>query len=341
MFLFKRKNGFYYVYFNDPLSNVRKSITTKCKDKKSALKFLNTFIAKDVKPINPVIYLETLESEVLNYVNNNLSKSTLTSYKTTFKHLRNISGEKPIRQYTARDIEYYKSVRIETISKISCNIELRVLKAIFNLAIKWQWLEVNPLKEVKQFHIPETKPIIFSDSDIDLIYSNITRPFLKNIVRFTLLTGCRINEVLNVQYKDINLDERILSINNKETFTTKSRKNRTIPISDSLLDLLNALMTNGNVMDISYPETYLFNKKGFRYNKGFISKEFKKVLRKSGLNEMYHFHHLRGTFISNLVRAGINIRYVQELAGHSSLTMTELYLNINSSDLLNAVNVLK
>lgn len=341
MFLFKRKNGFYYVYFNDPLSNKRKSQTTKCKDKKSAVSFLKSFIKNDSKPVNPVIYLETLESEVIKYVTDNLTKSSLMTYLTAFKHLRNIIGNKPIKLYCARDIELYKQVRMQTVSKTSCNIELRVLKALFNLAIKWNWLDRNPLKDVKEFHIPEKKPLSFSDTEIKLIYDNIQRPFLKDIVRFTLLTGCRINEVLNVQYKDINLSERILNIVNKETFKTKSGKNRFIPINDSLLELLTRIMKQSNVYDLTYPETYLFNKNGFRYNRDFVSKEFKKVLRKAGIDEKFHFHSLRHSYIMQLVRAGVNVRYIQQIAGHSSLSVTEHYIFVNVNDLRSAVNMVK
>ncbi len=342
MFLFRRKSSnVFYLIYKDPTSNKRKSISTHCKDKKSAREFLKSFIKRDSKPISPVIYLETLESEVIKYVTDNLSKGTLLTYLYTFKQIKTILGSKPITLYNARDIEHYKATRIQTISKTTCNIELRVIKAIFNIAIKWNWLEKNPLKNVKQFPLAEKKPLIFSDTDIEKIYSVIESPVLKNIVRFTLLTGLRINEVLNVQLKDINLSERILSINNKSNFKTKSGKNRYIPINDSLLALLNTIIPKSNVMDLNYFETYLFNKKGFRYASDFISKSFKKALRKAGLNEIFHFHCLRHTFITNLVLAGCNVRLIQAIAGHSDLITTEKYIHLGVNDLRQAINLIK
>lgn len=340
MFLFKRNNGYYYFYFNDPITNKRKAITTKCKDLKSAKKFMQSYNVNEVKPVSPVIYLETLENEVLKYVTDNLTRGTLLTYINAFKQVKRILGNKPIKLYNARDFEHYKAVRIETISKTTCNIEVRVLKAIFNLAVKWNWLDRNPLKDVKQFAIPEKKPLALSQDEINRVLNVIDKPVIKNIVIFALNTACRINEILNVQYKDIDLTDRVLTIGNKDNFTTKSKKVRHIPINDKLLDLLNNLLPVTNVIELNPNETYLFNNKGYRLNRDYVSKEFKKCLRKAGLSEMYHFHSTRHTAITNLVKAGANIRFVQQIAGHAHIQTTELYSHVQINDLRKAINLL-
>jgi site-specific recombinase XerD len=73
----------------------------------------------------------------------------------------------------------------------------------------------------------------------------------------------------------------------------------------------------------------------------FVSKQFKKATRLVlGENTPVHFHSLRHSFCSNLVRAGANIRVVQSLAGHSSIITTEKYLHNVTSDARNAVELL-
>jgi len=340
MFLFKRNNGFYYFYFTNPITGKRKAVTTKCKDLRGAKRFSQSYNAKDVKPINPVIYLETLETETTKYVSNNLATATAISYRYAVKSFKTIAGNKPIALYSTRDIEQYKTERIKAVSKTTCNIELRALKAVFNLAVNWNWLDVNPFKNVKLFSIPEKSPLALSSIEIETVLNVIDKPVIKSIVLFTLNTGCRINEVLNVQYKDINLLERVLTIGNKETFRTKSKRIRHIPINDSLLNLINSIIPQSNVIEINSPETYLFNKKGVPYNKNFVSKSFKRYLRIAGLPERFHFHCLRHTVITNLVKAGANIRYIQQIAGHSDLNTTERYTHIGINDLRKTINLL-
>lgn len=350
MFLFKRSNGYYYLYFTDNLTQKRRSVSTKAKTKSQALDFLNNFkndsSGNTVKPA--VIYLETLSNEALRYAKNNLSSGSVTIYEATLRNLSAILGNKPISVITNKDIELYKETRIKTVEKTTCNIEIRTLKAIFNLAVKWNWLLKSPLKDIKEFSTPEKEHIAFSDLQINLILNTIDNPDIKNIVLFALYTGCRINEILNVQLKDINLNERVITIRNKfaegEEFKTKSGKVRYIPVSDKLFNLLKSLCfketlcQKENIITLFNPESYLFNNNGYRYNKNFISKKFKSYLRLAGLPEKFHLHCLRHTFISNLIRAGANVNYVKQIAGHSDIKTTERYIHIGIEDLREAVN---
>jgi len=343
MFLFKRSNGIYYLYFDDKLTGKRKAVSTKCKLKTDAIKFVNSFdTEKQPSPAAQLIYLATLEKEALNYALNNLSNGSYIIYKATFRYLLGIIGNKPLKSITGRDIELYKDTRIKTVKKTTCNIEIRTLKAIFNLALKWNWLNVNPMKDVKEFAIPEREHIAFSNDEITMILNNIKEDYLLNIVKFALYTGCRINEILHIQIKDINQAERIITIGNKEDFRTKSRKIRYIPISDKMLELLkDILKQKGNILPLYEPEMYLFNDNGNKFNKNYISKLFKKKLRLCGLPEKYHFHCLRHTFITNLVKAGVNINYIKQIAGHSDIKTTERYVHIGIDDLKQALNNIK
>jgi integrase len=340
MFLFKRSNGFYYLYFTDTLTGKRISKTTKCRIKSQALNYLKTYQTENKTPVTQTVYyLDTLQAEVLKYVSNNFTIGTYDIYKTTFKYLRDILGNKPIKHYTSKDIEKYKETRIKTVEKTTCNIEIRTIKAIFNLALKWNWINTNPLKDIKQFPIPEKQRIAFNNSEINIILGEIKDLWLKNIVEFALLTACRISEILNIQLKDINLNEHIITIRNKDDFKTKSGKNRIIPVSDKLLKLLQTLlMHKGNILTYYNPEHYLFNKNGIKYNKDYVSGHFKKYLRKAKLNEKFCFHSLRHTAITNLIKAGVNINYVKQIAGHSSINTTMNYIHILTEDLREAVN---
>jgi site-specific recombinase XerD len=68
--------------------------------------------------------------------------------------------------------------------------------------------------------------------------------------------------------------------------------------------------------------------------------QFKKYLRILGIHEKYHFHCLRHTFITNLIKKGVNINFVKEIAGHTDIETTMNYIHIVTEDLRKAVNLI-
>lgn len=334
MFIYRRPNGVYYLSYE--VAGKRKQVTTRARLKTDALKFLQTFRQRCSPTPSGTPYLKDLKTEVMRYAETNLAKWTRWLYRFVLENLIALIGDKPLALLRSNDIERYKEARLKTVSRTSTNIELRTLRATFNLAVKWNWLDKNPAKEVKLLSVEQKERLSFTDNEIERLLTHLECSPIKNIVLFGLFTGCRIGEILNVQIRDIDRNDKVLTIRNKPDFKTKTGRIRQIPINQKLYDIL---MNEGNIF--FSPETYLFRKQdGSRYGTDYISKQFKKYLRKAGLPEKYHFHCLRHTFITNLVRAGANIRFVQQIAGHSSLCTTEEYCHIQIDDLREAVSKL-
>lgn len=343
MFLSKGFRGYYYLYYTDELTGKRKKISTKTKVKAEANQFLKLFNPEHTDRIKKpsLIYLDQLQGEVMKYANNNLTRSSIYIYQGVFKSLFRILGNKAIKYIPFTDIELYKAERIKQVSKTSVNIELRTMKAIFNYAIKSLYITENPLRHIKPYPIPQKERLSFDREEIGLILDTISNENIRNIVVFGLLTGCRLGEILNTQWSDINLNDRVLTIKNKPTFKTKTGKIREIPISDNLFKLLTNLLNRKlqtNVIAMFEAEGYIFNKSGFRYNQDYITRSFKKYLRKAGFDERYHFHCLRHTFLTQLATQGVSLYYLKEIAGHSDIRVTEIYLHTVTNDLREAVN---
>ncbi len=323
-----------------------KMITCKTKYKPEAMKFLSNFKnnSKEIQKqqSNHVCYTIDLQKEVLKYVSDNLRLGTLLLYKNAFKDLLRIIGNKPIKLITISDIERFKSVRLKEVKQSTVNIQLTTIKAVFNIAIRFNWINSNPCNAVKKISIPQKDRLCFDENEVKLILSNTNNPVMKNLIKFGLLTGCRLNEICNVQWKDLNFQELILNISNKDNFKTKSGKQRQIPISDELLKLLNEMLgqkPNKNILSLYEPEKYIFSiRYGTRLHIEYVSKSFKKTLRKCNFPERYHFHCLRHSFITNLIKSGVNINYVKEIAGHSEIQTTMNYIHIVTNDLREAVN---
>lgn len=349
MFLFKNPNGYYYLYYKCEYTHKRRKLSCKTKSKSEALKFFSNFSNESkeevTKKFNQVFYISDLKKEILKYVSANLRKTTLQIYNRVLNDMLRIIKDKPLRLVTNQDIENFKNIRLEEVKNTTTNIDLKTIRAIFNIALKWNWINNNPMKGVKLLLISQKEKLAFTESELTLIINNICDSKLRSIVLFASYTGCRLNEILNIQWKDINFEENILSIRNKENFKTKTGKIRQIPISDNLLNLLNEILEqvpSKNILTIYEPTSYIFqNSKKKRFIVSFISMKFKNVLRKLNLPEKYHFHCLRHTFITNLIKSGVNINYVKEIAGHSAIQTTMNYIHIVTDDLREAVNQIK
>lgn len=339
MFISKRKGGFYYLYFNSPVSNKRKKISTGTSKKAEALKFLKEFELKGFQessePTIKPLCLSELNKEILRYAKINYEANTCDLYSRSLKNLLLCLGERLIESLTLRDFENFKSFRVSQVSRTTVNMELRTIKASLFTAQRFGLIIKNPIQGVKQFTIPQKQKLAFNSEEIHILLKEITDNLIKRIALFGLYTGCRLSEILNVQIKDIDLDERVINILNKTDFKTKTGKIRNIPICDALYDLISA-KCDCNI------DNYLFSFDGVkRLNKDFVSQKFKKYLRKAKLPEKYHFHCLRHTFITNMIKSGVPINFVKELAGHSDIKTTMGYIHIEMDDLREAISHVK
>lgn len=266
----------------------------------------------------------------------NLSKSTCEIYRRVFKNFSKIVGNKILNEITNDDIEYYKSIRSNEVKRTTVNIEIRTLKSIFRFALRNNFLITNPASETKQFIISEKQKRIFSKDDLEKLFGVMNNLF-RNIFLVLIYTGCRLNEVLNLEFKNIDFSERTLEIVNKANFKTKTGKIRTIPINEELLNVFKTLIQN----QIDFQRYVFPNPIGNPLNKSYVSRKFKGYLRLAGLNENLHLHCLRHTFITELIRNNVEISKVMKIAGHTSIQTTLGYTHLFVEDFRKDMDNLK
>lgn len=342
----KNKYKIYYLFYKNKSTNKIAKITTKTKLKKVALEFVSNFNSEEYireKSSHKYSFVE-LKDEVLKYTTQNYTASTNQIYRNTINKFINIVGNKMLESISINDIEFYKSERLRNINKVTLNIEIRTLKSLFNLAVRWKMTKENPCQFIKQYIVNEKEKLSFEENEIISVLNVIKDDTIKNIVLFAIYTGCRISEILNIQWGDIDFAQRILTIRNKPNFKTKTGKIRQIPISDKLFPILNNLqkVENGignNILSFHNTNEYIFkNNKGLKFEYTYVTMAFKKYLRIAGVSEKYHFHCLRHTFITNLIKKGVSINFVKEIAGHTDIGTTMNYIHIVTEDLRKAIN---
>jgi len=258
-------------------------------------------------------------------------------YKRSFKrdgqfvkHLQSFFGDIPLYRITRKAAEEYQTWRVnqklrngKPISKATVNREIACLKRIINKAVEWGKASNNPISRIKMFHEGERKLRFFSEAELEKLIAYAPES-LKAIIIVAFLTGMRKGELISLTWKNINFDLGLIYVEH-----TKSKRVRDIPISDTVRDILWELRKKSN-------NEYVFvNKKGEPYKNIRIDK----LLKKAGI-ENANFHTLRHTFASNLVMANQNLKVVQELLGHSDLSVTLRYAHLSPNAKTKAIRVL-
>jgi integrase len=326
MYLSKRKDsGVYYLWYTDTRGKKRK-ISTHCKMKGDAVKFLRTF--KEQKKIKQHIPLQDFTFEYLKY---SATKHTLKTVKTNQAVLNEfirIVGNLPLDKIGVREIEKFLSVKAGERSAHTVKRCYVHLSSMFEAARRWEYIVNNPFRKIEKPKTKEIAPKYINKAEFQKLLSSIDDNDFRELVICAVSTGMRGGEIRSLQWKHVDLISRVIHVQNTESFQTKSKKNRVIPMSEHLYHLL-AKRKEYSVCEL----VFHFQMEQITENE--LSKRFKRYVRIAGLNEKYNFHSLRHTFASWLVQSGVSLYEVQRLMGHSNISVTERYAFL-SPDTLHA-----
>jgi len=335
MFLSKRSNGVYYLWYYDEGGKIRK-VSSKTHSKPEAQKFLKDFIqnGKEKKSRIRTIPLGQFQEEFLAYSATNHSPKTTRAFLTAFREFTRVIGEKPIRFVGVRDIEQFLSVKKSEASERTARMYFVTLASAFQTAVRWKYLHANPFRQVQKPKPPEKIPVYFSKDAFRRLQTVTEDSDLRELAQLAVSTGMRLGEILNLQWTDIDLIRKVIRVGNRDGFTTKSKKGRNIPVSDQLAELMQSRKARAS-------SELVFHINGKLLRDEFVSKRFKHFVRKAGLNDKLHFHSLRHTFASWLVQDGVSLYEVQKLLGHSNITVTQVYSHLQPEKLHSTVNRIK
>jgi integrase len=326
--LFKRSNGIYY--FTYPVDGKTRWKSTGHTQKHMALQYLLQFNGSSPEIIARTT-LSRFTSEFLASALANYALGTVKIYKQALTNFQSIAGDIAINVITPRHIDLYKTERLKNISPITLNIELRTLRAAFNTALKWRLIPENPFKRVLLLRIPEEQPTFLTQNDYQKLIATIPEKWFHDLVVIAVFTGIRRGEILNLTWKDLDFNKKLIYVQSKENFRTKCGKRRAVPMNETVFQVLSERLRITKT-DLVY--TY----RGRKIADNLVTHKFKFYARKAGLNPKIHFHSCRHSFATWLVQNEVNIYEVQKLLGHTSVKMTEVYSHLSASELHGAVN---
>ena len=172
--------------------------------------------------------------------------------------------------------------------------------------------------------MPKKLPKYLKERDIQRLLSSPQRDNIRDrlILRILYRCGLRVSELTNLHIEDIDFSEGVLTVRGG-----KGGKDRVIPIDNTTLDLVE-MYIQGEKEGVLVTS----KKTGGKITSRQIERLTDTYARKAGNPQRVHPHMLRHSFAVHCLKAGMNLRTVQKMLGHSSLTTTQIYLDITSDD---------
>jgi site-specific recombinase XerD len=339
-----KKSPFFQLTYE--VGRKRTTVSTKTKNLQDAYKFMANFLHFDEsihherkeskQQIKPML-LSKFKDEYVDYIKPTKSISYVRSIKLSFKMLIAVTGDLPLSKLELLTIDKFITHTFARTPR-GASLYYRTLKAAFSKAVLWNYLSENPLKKIKTPKVSKAFPVFISETELRLILEKTKEDYLKDLFFTAFYTGMRLGELVNMKWSWIDMKQNQITIKCSEEFTTKSKKERVIPMNQSLVNLIMSRFPK--IFSIT-KDDYVFSRlPGIKLNEDFVSKKFKETLRAAKLDERIHFHTLRHSFASLLVQRGVSLYIVKELLGHEDLSTTQIYSHLQQQNLRDAVNLL-
>ncbi len=322
------RTGYFYIQWTE--NGIKKQMSTRCKKKAEALLVLREFKGKTVNRHEESITWKAYRKE---YEGFSKGYHTASSHRTVvdgFNSFEKFIGHKAIDLISVREMDQYITHLKTKISIQTARKHYITLAAAFQKAVEWGYLENNYWRKVKKPTTPQIGAPFITMDDFMTVCSAVHHPEVRTIATVAFHTGMRRGEIMCLRWSSIDFENRTIKIQNTDTFTTKSKKQRIVPMNGECYAAL---------MEQQHRQTN--EVMVFSVQPDLVQHQFKRACRLIfGNATNLHFHSLRHSFCSNLVRQGADIKVVQALAGHSSIEITEKYTHYLRSDAVKAVDLL-
>jgi integrase/recombinase XerD len=263
------------------------------------------------------VYLKKMEDELKL---RRYSPKTIKSYTSCVGEYLRAKG----KDFEKVDIDFIKKFLLAKVDKgVSAQTTNQSLQAINFFC--WNVLGYQGKIDVKFAKTPSKLPIVLSHDEIQTILETITNKKHNLMVALAYAGGLRVSEVVDMKIKDINLAELTIHIKG-----AKGNKDRITLLPEKLIENIHQLIANRDFNDYTFA-----SERGGKLTTRTAQMIFEKALKKAGIQKDATFHCLRHSFATHLLENGTDVRYVQELLGHSNIRTTQIYTQVTNPKLKN------
>lgn len=273
-----------------------------------------------------------------------LSKNTIENYVFDIERLclflvQNQIEISPLNIKEETIQQFIYSVSKEVNARSQARI-ISGLKSFFNYLIFEDYRNTNPLELIESPKTGRKLPDTLSVDDIDALIAAIdlsSNEGERNRAMLETLYSCglRVSELVSLKLSDLFFEEGFIKI------TGKGNKERFVPIGEStqkyILIYANSVRLHLNIKK-GHEDTLFLNRRGSQLTRAMIFTIIKDLAFKIGLNKNISPHTLRHSFATHLLENGADLRSIQLMLGHESITTTEIYVHLDRTYLTQVIN---
>ncbi|UII76347.1 site-specific tyrosine recombinase XerD [Flagellimonas sp. HMM57] len=273
-----------------------------------------------------------------------LSENTISSYVLDLQKLTNYLNAYEIDQTPIQISQETVQKFIYDIAKtINPRSQARIisgLKGFFGYLIFEDYRNDNPMDLIEPPKIGRKLPDTLALEEINKLIAaiNLSKPEgERNRAILETLYGCglRVSELVNLKLSDLYFDEDFIKV------TGKGNKQRFVPISainKKYINIYTNEIRNHSNIQKEHEDFLFLNRRGKQLTRAMIFTIIKRLAKEIGLEKNISPHTFRHSFATHLLENGADLRAIQQMLGHESITTTEIYVHVNRTHLVNVLN---
>lgn len=286
-------------------------------------------------------------AEYINYLKleRGSSKATISSYTYDLNRLKEALMSNGVDRPTSTQLENLRA----SMGSLSIDLSTRSLarlvssmKGFFSYLTAEKYLEINPAEQIEAPKLSRKIPVFLTKTEvqeflgaIDLSHPQGSR----NLAIFEMLYACglRVSEILQLRLSDLFLSEGFIRV------IGKGKKTRLVPIGPYSIKRLEGYLEN-RVSEyqpqLQYEDVLFLNRRGKSLTRAMIFTLTKQIVEKTRIKKEISPHTFRHCFATHLLENGADLRAIQLMLGHESITTTEIYLHSSVEKLRDTIEKL-
>lgn len=274
-------------------------------------------------------------------VERNFSAHTIRAYNSDILGYLIWLNNEPVQSVNHSKVkEYLLFIQRFNYSKTTISRKISSIRTFYRYLYRERIIDTNPINSVHSPKKSRNLPKFLSNTEIEQILNNIkieTPPGYRNrtILELLYATGMRISELSSLNFSNLNLEENeitVLGKGNKERIVLVS--NRAKEFLEKYLKLVRNMIPEESASVVSDENSPIFiNKTGYRLQPQSVRAAIKDIVQKIELPKVVTPHVFRHSFATKLLENGADLRVVQELLGHASISNTQIYTHVSTERL--------
>ncbi len=276
-------------------------------------------------------------------VERNLSLHTVKAYNSDITVFLEWLRDREPQNMTPKDIrEYLADIQSKNFSRTTIARKIATIRTFYRYLYRERLIQSNPADSVKSPRKAKSLPAFLTNKEVDIILNSINTSTPagfrdKTIIELLYATGMRVSELCSLNFDDLNLE------NDEITVLGKGGKERIVLVSNRakkmLFDYIETIRPKlANNEELALDSILFVNNNGYRLKQRNIHRVLSEIAKKVNIPKKISPHVFRHSFATRLLENGADLRVVQELLGHASISNTQIYTHVSTERLKQAYN---